>query len=277
MNSLDPIDPDLVNHCCNILHQYASWVHGLPELAHHKSVPKLHQIADVLGHCAESYRRTYKPTGGNGSQCEEDAIIEALFPPPMVGSYIDIGAGEPMQCSNTWALYQRGWRGLLVEPLPMFVCELIRWRPGDIVFPVAASNRTGVVPFYIDGSVSSCLSDWSTNSPCKAQAVECVSIAEILNMPDFRRLRDSCTVCSIDVEGHEPQVLSAIPWDTFRPQAFCVEYRKYDSDSMGADLSDQWEPILLAHGYALHAVTGMNKIYVVPELAATPYRSLHDG
>jgi len=262
MNSLDS---GLIEYCRGILQQHANWVYGLPELGSHKIAPKITQIAELLKAFTECYQRTYKPATAPGSQCQEDAILEELFPEPKVGTYVDIGAGEPSQCSNTWALYQRGWRGLLVEPLPEFVFQLIRWRPGDTIFPVAASNRTGIVPFFIDSSVSSTLVGWSENAPKKPLAAECMDIAEILDMPDFRRFRDTCDLCSIDVEGHEPQVLAGIPWDLFHPKVFCVEYRKYDSSSMGADLTDQWEPILLEHGYVLHATTVLNKIYVKAE------------
>ncbi len=260
--SMNSLDPGLIGYCRNILIQHANWVHSLPELGSHGIAPKITQVANLLNAFTECYQRTYKSITAPGSQCEEDTILEALFPQPEIGVYVDIGAGEPSQCSNTWALYQRGWRGLLIEPLPEFVFQLIRWRPGDIVWPVAASNRTGIVPFYVDNSVSSALVGWSDTAPAKPLAAECMDIAEILNMPDFHRFRDTCSLCSIDVEGYEPQVLSSIPWDTFRPKVFCVEYRKYDSTSMGADLSDQWEPILLEHGYVLHATTVLNKIYV---------------
>lgn len=256
------LDPGILAYCQGILQTHAQWVYGLPELGSHKIAPKIQQTAELLNAFSECYQRTYKSATAPGSQCEEDAILESLFPPPMVGTYVDIGAGEPSECSNTWKLYQRGWRGLLVEPLPEFVLQLVRWRPGDMVSPVAASNRTGITPFYLDRSVSSCIQGWSPTAPTKPLAAECMNVAEILDMPDFRRFRDSCNLCSIDVEGHEPQVLAGIPWDKFSPQVFCIEYRKYDPSVMGADLTAEWEPILLEHGYVLHATTLLNKIYV---------------
>ena len=271
----DIFDAGVITHCRNVLNQHAAWIYSLPEAAIHKLAPKIQQIAEVLGSFEACYRRTHKSLTSPGSQCEEDAIIAQLLPPPMMGTYIDIGAGEPQQCSNTWALYQRGWRGLLVEPLPEFLFELIRWRPGDMVFPVIASNETGIIPFFVNQSLSSCLATWSQGAPITPLAAERMAVSEILDMPDFQRFRDSCDLCSIDVEGHETQVLSAIPWDRFSPQVFCVEYRKYNPSKLGEDLSPEWEPILLANGYVLHATTILNKIYTkleaaVPEPDAPP-------
>ena len=264
------LDSGLIVYCRNILHQHAAWVHGLPELGSHQIAPKIQQVAELLDSFCECYHRTYKSITNPGSQCEEDTILRELFPEPTVGTYVDIGAGEPQQCSNTWTFYQRGWRGLLIEPLPEFVFQLIRWRPGDMVFPVAASNRTGIVPFYVDSSVSSCHATWSKTSPAKPLAAECMAIAEILDFPDYQHIRDTCSLCSLDVEGHEWHVLSNIPWERFSPKVFCIEYRKYETDSMGIDLSPQWEPILLEHGYVLHATTILNKIYVKSEPTPEP-------
>ncbi len=38
-------------------------------------------------------------------------------------TYLDIGAGDPVLCNNTYALYLTGSRGVLVEPNPMLVRE----------------------------------------------------------------------------------------------------------------------------------------------------------
>lgn len=48
-----------------------------------------------------------------------------------IGRHIDIGAGHPTQGSNTYGLYLRGWRGLLVEPLARFQPDIQRLRPED--------------------------------------------------------------------------------------------------------------------------------------------------
>jgi len=255
-------DAAIIEYCANILNQHANWVHSLPELGSHKIVPKIQQVSTMLRAFLDCQYRTLRPATTPGSQCEEDQIIAALLPPPLVGTYLDIGAGEPVQCSNTWSLYQRGWRGLLIEPFPEFILQLLRQRPGDRVFPVAASNQTGLIPFYVDGTVSSCIRGWSSTAASRPLAVERWSVAEILDLPDFRDVRDSCQFCSIDVEGHEREILENLPWGTFAPQVLCIEYRKYETTGVCDDLSIQWEPLVLQAGYRLHAATAMNKIFV---------------
>lgn len=47
------------------------------------------------------------------SQAGQDRIVDWLF--PSGGFYIEIGAGDPVQLSNTAALESLGWRGIAVE------------------------------------------------------------------------------------------------------------------------------------------------------------------
>jgi FkbM family methyltransferase len=170
-----------------------------------------------------------------------------------------VGAGDPVSCSNTFQLWRRGWRGLLIEPRKDAVYDLCARRAGDFVYPVAASNEDGWNRLRIQGSVSSMQADWNideqTKSFCKVE-----TMATILDK--FPVIRDACQLCSIDVEGHERQVLNGIDWETFRPRVFVVEYVAYGVQTPQNDISAKWEPLLTAQGYKLHATTSLNKIYV---------------
>jgi hypothetical protein len=53
--------------------------------------------------------------------------------------YLDIGAGDPVLGSNTYALYQQGARGVLVEPTPDKADLLRRARPRDTVVQAGAA------------------------------------------------------------------------------------------------------------------------------------------
>ena len=51
------------------------------------------------------------------SQYGEDRAIVELFG-DHVGRFLDIGAWHPTVFSNTRALFERGWSGVMVEPSP---------------------------------------------------------------------------------------------------------------------------------------------------------------
>ena len=59
------------------------------------------------------------------------------------GFYIDVGAWSPDLDSVTRAFYERGWRGINVEPNPEFHAQLLARRPRDINMLLAVSDTSG--------------------------------------------------------------------------------------------------------------------------------------
>ena len=215
------------------------------------------ELSSILGKMGASLNRTYPHAPCKGSQHQEDEILKDLLP-GNGGTYVDIGAGEPLQCSNTWAFYQRGWRGLLVEPLFYFWAGLLHQRPGDLLYDAAVRSYTGFTLLRIQGTVSSVVRTWDIAEQCEL-VVPCEPPMDLL--AKFPAIRDSCRFCSIDTEGAEGEVLQSIDWETFRPEVFCVEYREYDPEATGADISGPWRPILEEHGYTEVARTPLNLIF----------------
>jgi hypothetical protein len=81
----------------------------------------------------------------------EDVILYRALRHVGPGFYIDVGAADPMSHSVTRAFYERGWRGVNVEPNPWFFARLTGERPRDINIQAAVSDITGVAPFYFVG------------------------------------------------------------------------------------------------------------------------------
>lgn len=52
------------------------------------------------------------------SQYEEEKHILAAFPEDKLGNFLDIGAWNAKDKSNTRALYEFGWSGVMIEPSP---------------------------------------------------------------------------------------------------------------------------------------------------------------
>src|SRR6187399_716659 len=55
-------------------------------------------------------------------------ILKAEHP-----TYMDVGAADPTKSNNTYLMYGTGGHGVLIEPNPMFVEQLRKFRPQDIV------------------------------------------------------------------------------------------------------------------------------------------------
>jgi FkbM family methyltransferase len=196
----------------------------------------------------------------DNGQCDEVTLLKKYLPQE-TGYYVDIGAGDPESCSNTWKFYQQGWNGLLIEPYPGFWHRLLRLRPRDHLIPYACSDEDGYARLRICGTCSSIRPDWSIVEQSELM-VETAKLSTILK--DFPEIEANCNLCSIDVEGLEKQVLEGIDWDTFHPDVFCVEYLRFAPDKPREDLSVEWESILLEHGYVRRETTPLNYIYTEP-------------
>jgi FkbM family methyltransferase len=213
-------------------------------------------VWELAGNLRTFIRHMYPPCTHPGGQDGETEIIDGLLQGG--GMYVDVGANHPQNLSNTWGLYQRGWRGLLIDPLPWSIPALAKHRPGDFVYPVAAMDHNGMVQLRMAGPLSSIRPEWNIDEQGRL-LVECETMETILS--HFPAVRDACRLCSIDVEGSEREVLLGINWTTFHPEVLCIEYRDYDPYKLGADLSDQWDNIVVAQGYREVQRTKFNIIY----------------
>jgi hypothetical protein len=82
----------------------------------------------------------------------EDALLDRVFA-GIVGRYVDVGASMPVEGSNTYALYLRGWSGIVVDPLFSIDPDVASmWRtdrPRDLIVKAAASDHDGQIDFYL--------------------------------------------------------------------------------------------------------------------------------
>ncbi len=71
------------------------------------------------------------------SQFGEDALVWERFGRKPDGFFVEVGANHPTELSNTWFLEQRGWSGILIEPLTEKCALLREARKASQAFQVA--------------------------------------------------------------------------------------------------------------------------------------------
>jgi FkbM family methyltransferase len=81
------------------------------------------------------------------AQNQEDLLLDRALGKPN-GFYVDVGANDPEIDSVTKLFYDRGWRGINIEPNPVPFRRLAARRPRDINLNVGASNTAGELTFY---------------------------------------------------------------------------------------------------------------------------------
>ena len=85
------------------------------------------------------------------SQNFEDVMLARALSDVKEGFYVDIGAWDPREHSVTFAFYEKGWRGVNVEPNPIYLERLNSERPSDVNLGVAVGECNGIQKFYIIG------------------------------------------------------------------------------------------------------------------------------
>lgn len=212
------------------------------------------EAAEALRTLGKQMTRMYPKVDVSGSQHKEDMILEQLLPEDF-GLYVDCGAHAHEDCSNTYRFWKKGWRGLLVEPLPSAWPNLLANRTRDFLCPYAASNEEGFASLRVCRGMSSLQADWP---------IEATEVISVRTMPlrDILKLWNGCDwtktkLLSIDCEGHERQVLEGVDWSTFRPEVICIEH----ISPTGTDLSVEWRSILESNGYINHWSSVLNQIW----------------
>lgn len=200
--------------------------------------------------------RTYPPVSCPGAQCGEDEVLAKLLPGEK-GLCVDVGAAHPVECSNTWAFHERGWRTLALEPLIECFPAWDAQRPGDVFRPLAVMDYDGLAQVRVQGSVSTTTGESNVQENGR-RIVTCKRLSTLLDeRPGFR----SAQLLSIDVEGAEREVLLGNDWSTFAPKVIVIEYRRYNPHELGEDVSGAWREIVTKHGYREVHKTDLNIIF----------------
>lgn len=203
------------------------------------------------------------------SQCGEDLIIDFILQRFVGGtpSYLDIGAHHPIHISNTYLFYQRGGRGVCIEPDPDLFSKFKNRRVRDTCLNVGVGSlEQESAEFYVMSSKS--LSTFSRVEAERYEGYGTQKIENIIHIPliEVNSIFESCFITtpdlvSIDVEGMDLEILSAIDFSRFRPTVFCVETLTYTEDRTEKKC-DKTISYMEANGYFPYADTYVNTIFV---------------
>jgi len=203
----------------------------------------------------------------------EDVMLWRALGHVQRGFYIDIGAWSPDLDSVTRAFSERGWRGINVEPDPVWFPRLQERRPSDTNLQVVVGDSEGrATMHFIANSGLSTMDDAIARThaaagwPVEDREVTATTLTSIwrAHVPEGQPVH----FLKVDVEGAERAVLLGNDWRTLRPWVVVVEATRPNSQ---VETHEGWESILLDAGYRYVYGDGLNRFYVAqerPELAS---------
>lgn len=178
------------------------------------------------------------------AQHDLDAKLDELFGSEP-GFFVEAGANDGFAQSNTYWLERfRGWRGILVEPVPELAHEAELSRPGTPVLQAALvpadRDRTSVKMNFGDlmsslaeardisypklGAAFGLRDSYEVEVPARSLS----SILDELGAPEVDLL-------SLDVEGYEANALEGLDLDRHAPRFILVEIVDRDEEKRAID------------------------------------------
>jgi FkbM family methyltransferase len=154
----------------------------------------------------------------------EQALVRRFFSGARSGFFVEVGANRPQQESQTWHLEQLGWQGVLVEPQPDLAEELSRVRRAR-VFAVACSSPQNAgrrMRLHVAGALSALDRDRMAPGAQSDKVVD-VPVRMLDDILLDAQAPEHFDFLSIDVEGHELEVLSGFDLARWRPRLILIE------------------------------------------------------
>jgi len=168
---------------------------------------------------------------GSYSQHSEDIVVSKLLSGVKNGIYVDVGANDPEYISNTRYFYERGWRGINIEPHPEMFEKIVKNRPEDTNLNIGIATQEGALTFYkldVPAETAGSTFDKAIAEELKAKGY---TISAEITMPVYPLAKileanlkfPKIDFMSVDTEGFDLEVLKSNDWERFRPSVLVVE------------------------------------------------------
>lgn len=197
------------------------------------------------------------------AQMAEDAVLNVLcnIKNKRDGFYIDVGCNKPVRFSNSFYFYLRNWQGLCIDGNEELTREFQRVRKKDNVVHALVSNEEKKVNFHLskdhheistmDSDAKAKLSQqWQYDYSLEMQTIRLDKLLQQQGISPG----DAIDFLSIDVEGHDFEVLQSIDLRQYRPRFIVIETH----DTL---LTEQISDYLIPFDYEKVCSIGWNSYY----------------
>lgn len=158
---------------------------------------------------------------------EQDFILEYFYN-RTDGRLLDIGAYHPTVFSNTRALIELGWSGVLVEASPKCYNTIKEFYKNDKnieVVNVAIGKEEGWIDFYeSEGAVATAYEPHYQRWKTIQKDYEKIKIVGTNWRKFYKTYGGIYNFVSIDTEGWDADILEQIPLNEIGVELLCVEY-----------------------------------------------------
>ena len=201
----------------------------------------------------------------------EDLIAESLLRKVEIGRYLDIGSSHPIEISNTFFFYRKGWRGIAIDGRSDLVSLWALDRPTDIFIPCVLDEEDGCKNFWSfpDPTMNTCDEETAARYCSRFKADDwrvekrVTRSATSVWMEVYGQDSPPPEFVSIDVEGYELPIIKGLVSATWKPPLMLVETKLFSFDEPFA------HPVVSfmcnEHGYKIIAKTPLDTFFIDPQ------------
>ncbi|MFL6129090.1 MAG: FkbM family methyltransferase [Mycobacteriales bacterium] len=194
------------------------------------------------------------------AQNGEDVVLARAFAGRPEGFYLDVGANDPTEDSVTRHFYDRGWRGVNIEPQLSYYQALCEARPRDTTLNIGIAAKAGTLTMHYVPRAPGMSTFSEEQAKLLADAGYELEQRELEVRPLDEVLEEHAgeviDFLKVDVEGLEHEVLGGVDWSRWRPRVIVVETSPEE---------EPWERRLLDCGYRRVLWDGINLFFVREE------------
>lgn len=199
------------------------------------------------------------------SQDNQDYIVyENFFKNKKDGFFCDIGGNHPLKINNTLYFEELGWSGIAFEPLPHMSALWVEHRKAKL-FSFALSDTEGIVTFTVvkdatgwEDMLSFVKETRDVKYDYETQEIEVQTkiFKDVIEKENIKVV----DYLSLDVEGHELNVLKGIDFDKVRINVLTIENNSPCCITYG---DEEIRKIMFKNNYILWGRTiGLDDIFV---------------
>lgn len=168
------------------------------------------------------------------------------------GTYMDVASNDAVGISNSY-FFDRclGWRGICVEGNPYYFERIFRLRTCTLVPTCVGKNDGQTVDFGLAGGAGGIMGETNKHMQVWAQQRKevhtirerCTTMKNVMDREEMFEV----DYLSLDVEGHEMQVLQGIDWERTKINVITVEVSRQSGPEI--------EKYMLEHNFKRHEAT----------------------
>lgn len=193
-------------------------------------------------------------------------IINEVLDIRAPGYYVDVGCNDPIIHSNTYKLYQSGWRGIAIDANKALIERYKKIRQRDVAICSLVSDITEELQFtnfrqpLFSSVETTYVKEWG--QVFMVESVTTMKPARLDEILDRHEVPKCFELLKVDVEGHDLHVLNSLDFEKYRPRIILVEM---DARTVESAIGDPIFIFLKERGYLMHSLAGYNGIFLKNE------------